>query len=88
MLTKKEKLKKIGSRVGRRKGNHSGEREKIKKVCRSKVRDAKAQNDGVLVPGISKLVQKYIRSWTMTKESALLGHLHTREKEPETYHKQ
>lgn len=87
VLTKKGKEKK-GGHVGRRKGNHSGEREQRIKVCRSKVRDAKAQNDGALAQGISKLVQKYIRSWRMTKESALLGHLHTWEREPGTYHRQ
>lgn len=56
-------------------------------MCRSKVRDAKAQNDGALAQGISKLVQKYIRSWRMTKESALLGHLRMRKREPGTYHR-
>lgn len=86
VLTKREKKKKSGY-VWRTKGNHSGEREQRIKVCRSKVRDAKAQNDGALAQGISKLVQKYIRSWRMTKESALLGHLRMRKREPGTYHR-
>lgn len=64
---KRKEKKKKSSRVWRREGNHSGEREQRIKVCRSKVRDAEAQNDGALTQGISKLVQKYIRSWRMTK---------------------
>lgn len=89
LTTKKKrgKEKKKGSDVGRRKGNHSGEREQRTKACRSKVRDAKAQNDGALAQEISEWAQKYI-SMRMTKESVLLGHLHTREREPVMYHRQ
>lgn len=47
------------------------------------MKDAKAGNDGVLSGEINKLVQKYISSWRVTKESALLGHLCTRERDQE-----
>lgn len=57
-------------------------------MCGSKVRDAKAQNDGALAQEISEWAQKYIRSVRMTKESVLLGHLHRREREPVMYHRQ
>lgn len=57
-------------------------------MCGSKVRDAKAQNDGALAQEISEWAQMYIRSVRMTKESVLLGHLHRREREPVMYHRQ
>lgn len=91
-LAKKEK--KGGKKcipVGRRKRNHSGEggeREQRLKVWWNQVRHAKAWNDGVLAWETSNLVQKYTRSWRMTNESALLGHLCARERGPGTYHSQ